>query len=547
MKLFTWKSLVVLFALTIGVVAVHAGSAVVTNGRFTNIYVFPNSDRETWEQHMARLRPADAARFSRASIDKFTSELMAPGWPSYFDALFQYSGIHPPRFFGSGVSPKRCVDAALKDAKNGVLQWDTIRSLSNCHADGMDPSPQVNLIFSPDIKIAKIIPFGTGPDMCTMPGPRAWHAWGVNTPNYTALPTSTLCVADFENFARLLAHEVVETISDPGGAGMGDFGQHELGDNCEDRRGESTTYKGFTLERYWSNFDNNCQPRLDPPAGSVAETWVLGEGSPLRRLTGDVHTLALGVPASRVTSDAVVTQIQLVIQTGGDDLRGGNDNADATLNFTGGNRTTTNINHGRNWQNGQTHAVQLALPSPAPRVSDISGVTIATHFGGGTGGDNWNVDKVALVVSFAAGSSTHAPVPTVVHEWLNASGAPLVRFTGDVHDHTENVAPQDAGRTVRALDLIISSGNDDLRGGSNAGDNCDVTIELTSGRNIVINNVNQSGKWDGWSSHTVPIPLPAGGLHGGDVRAVKLHTRFGGGMGGDNWNVNRIQLRATLQ
>ena len=42
---------------------VNAGSAVVTDGKFTNIYVYRrNSDKETWEQHMAKLRPMDAAK-----------------------------------------------------------------------------------------------------------------------------------------------------------------------------------------------------------------------------------------------------------------------------------------------------------------------------------------------------------------------------------------------------------------------------------------------------------------------------------------------------
>jgi hypothetical protein len=37
------------------------------------------------------------------------------------------------------------------------------------------------------------------------------------------------------------------------------------------------------------------------------------------------------------------------------------------------------------------------------------------------------------------------------------------------------------------------------------------------------------------------------GLKGGDVQSVKVHTGFGGGIGGDNWNVQRIQLKATLK
>src|SRR5215813_7530811 len=85
----------------------EAGSAVVTNGRFTNIYVFPDPDKETWEEHFKKVDPARADQFTRAKIDQYTQELMRPQWPSYFDALVQY-GVHPPRFFGSGVATKSC-------------------------------------------------------------------------------------------------------------------------------------------------------------------------------------------------------------------------------------------------------------------------------------------------------------------------------------------------------------------------------------------------------------------------------------------------------
>ena len=165
-----------------------------------------------------------------------------------------------------------------------------------------------------------------------------------------------------------------------------------------------------------------------------------------------------------------------------------------TLNFSGGQIVTTNINQGREWRNGTTRAVMLNLPSPAPRVSDITGVTITTNFRSGLSGDNWNVDKVALVVSFPAGSTTTGPTPPVVHDWLIPPSAsslpliplPLIRFTGDIHDLTlpVSVPPDDLGRPVTDLKLIISTGNDDLRGGSNPGDNCNVTVQLTSGQSF---------------------------------------------------------------
>ena len=541
------KLLTLVIALSVGIGSAFAGSAVVTDGRFTNVYVYPDPDKETWEQHMALLRPSDAAQFSRAAIDGFTATLMSPAWPSYFDPLVQYSGIHPPGFFGSSVASKDCVDAALKDRNNGVIEWATVRSLANCHISGMDPSPQVNLIFSPDIRLATIpTPFGvgTGPEMCTgATSTIAYHAWGLNTPNFTVLPTSQGCVSNFADFTKHMSHEVVETISDPAGAGMGTIGQDELADNCENKSDGYTTVSGFLLARYWSNFDNDCEPRLDPPAGSISATWVLAQGSPVQRFTGSVHTLNLTVPAARLTTDAQATEVLLVTQTGGDDLRGGSnpgDNANVTLNFTDGSTTTVNVNNGRSWENGQTHAVRLLLPATPMRVSDITGVTISTQFGGGLSGDNWNVDKVALVVAFPTGSITSEPPPKIVHEWLDVSGGPLIRFTGSVHDLVEGVPPQDVGEAVSALDLTISTGNDDLRGGNNAGDNCDVIIELTNGKSIAINNVNAGSNWKDWTDHTVGIPLPNGGLSGGDVASVKLHTGFGGGIGGDNWNVNRI-------
>ena len=335
-------------------------------------------------------------------------------------------------------------------------------------------------------------------------------------------------------------------LSDPGQFGHGAWGGSELGDQCQSI---DISWKGFNVQRYRSDNDNVCWP-LNFPADSSTTTWVLGEGSPKIRFTGDVHVLTLDVPTRRLVTDARATEVQIWIQTGGDDLRGGsnaNDNADVTLTFAGGSTLTSNINAGREWGNGQTHIAELKLPNTAPRVQDVQSATITTHFGGGIGGDNWNVDKVAVMVGFPAGSKTSAPAPIIVDDWLDLSGGPLIRFTGSKHDLTEPVANRDTGKAASALDLIISTGNDDLRGGSNAGDNCDVVIELSNGKSIALNNVNHGSNWQNWTDHTVTIPLPNGGLRGGDVNAVKLHTGFGGGIGGDNWNVQRIQLRATLQ
>ena len=58
------------------------GAAIVTHGKFTNVYVYPNSDRQTWDEHLAALPPSlkPTEDFSRARIDRFTADLMS-GWP----------------------------------------------------------------------------------------------------------------------------------------------------------------------------------------------------------------------------------------------------------------------------------------------------------------------------------------------------------------------------------------------------------------------------------------------------------------------------------
>jgi hypothetical protein len=527
----------------------------VTDGRFTNVYVFPSPSKMTWENYLASLpaseRPANLANFSRQSIDAFTEALMNPAWPSYFGALYQYGGINPPQFFGSYVASQACVDAALKDLNNGVLEEPTIRSLANCHEDGMDPSPQVNLIFSPDIKVGEpAVLTANGPNMCGESGfhPVAYHGFGLNTPNFTVLPTGLGCTNDrFSTFTVSMSHEIVEALSDPAEDAHGADGGDELADQCE--KIAFPNWGNYTVTRYRSDNDNACWPDFIPNSQTL--TWILAEGSPVVRFTGDTHSITLNVPDQRATTTAAASDVQIWIQTGGDDLRGGshlNDDANVVLTFDGGSTLTTNINNGNEWGENQTHFARLTLPAGGLPVDKIRSITLSTQFGGGIDGDNWNVDKVALLVSVPSGTAISALPQAVTEDWLDVSGGPLIRFTGDTHDLLEAVPVlnPDPGPLASALDLIVDTGNDDLRGGGNPGDNADVTFSLRNGTSFTVNNINDGGTWSGWTEHTVSIPLPPAGLRGGDIRSLTLHTGFGGGVGGDNWNVERLQLRATL-
>ena len=96
------------------------------------------------------------------------------------------------------------------------------------------------------------------------------------------------------------------------------------------------------------------------------------------------------------------------------------------------------------------------------------------------------------------------------------------------------------------LNLTITTGGDDLRGGGGAGDNCDVILKLRSGRISRTSNVNRNSRWNNNESHTVQLSFPPG-TRAGDVIELTLHTQFGGGIGGDNWNVNRVVLEADWE
>ncbi len=120
-----------------------------------------------------------------------------------------------------------------------------------------------------------------------------------------------------------------------------------------------------------------------------------------------------------------VTALLVHIGTGGDDLRGGNDNVDVILTYANGRtQTWRNVNGGRRWLDRYAQDISLALERPVA-LEQLKSITLKTRFGGGIGGDNWNVD--ALHVDAVMGNTRR--------NILYQDGTPLVRFTGQVHEY----------------------------------------------------------------------------------------------------------------
>jgi hypothetical protein len=117
----------------------------------------------------------------------------------------------------------------------------------------------------------------------------------------------------------------------------------------------------------------------------------------------------------------IPSEVVATFRTGGDDLRGGNDNVHLVLLLRSGTTVRfDNVNNGRRWADGSIQPISRPLPANV-RPEDIVGVRIETTFGGGWGGDNWNLDELTIVTR----------VNGVNRTILSQRGAPLMRFTGD--------------------------------------------------------------------------------------------------------------------
>lgn len=186
----------------------------------------------------------------------------------------------------------------------------------------------------------------------------------------------------------------------------GDLGAHE---------------EDMEIHVYDPNYPNEIQTLKPDP---VTQTWYY-TGKDRRWLTYFVdrkyrpHTPP-NIDTGPAPVEGKVHRLLVEILTGGDDLRGGNDNLDIEVSFFGKPpQRFDNVNNSRRWVDNYAQTVELDLREPVDR-RELRSLKLLTRFGGGIGGDNWNVDRV--VVKAVEG-------PHVV-ELAEVEGTPWVRFTG---------------------------------------------------------------------------------------------------------------------
>lgn len=138
----------------------------------------------------------------------------------------------------------------------------------------------------------------------------------------------------------------------------------------------------------------------------------------------------LRISASSYPADGKVHELVLEIRTGGDDLRGGNDNVNVNVVLKNGTREKhPNVNNGGRWIGNYCETVTLRMRNPV-KLDEIDCIEVQTTFGGGIGGDNWNMDHLRIMANIGGQGE---------RQIFEQSGSPLQRFDGNNHPYKARV------------------------------------------------------------------------------------------------------------
>ena len=113
------------------------------------------------------------------------------------------------------------------------------------------------------------------------------------------------------------------------------------------------------------------------------------------------------------------------------------------------------------------------------------------------------------------------------------------RFTGDSKNLEVLIPPQAQPGFVNEIVADIKTGGDDLR----ADDNLNIEIHYKDGDKQFINGVNGSVRW-GNNTENVETLVLKKAVRPEDILEITMSTTAGGGIGGDNWNMNSVVFRA---
>ncbi|PHK02228.1 hypothetical protein VF10_38655, partial [Nostoc linckia z13] len=141
---------------------------------------------------------------------------------------------------------------------------------------------------------------------------------------------------------------------------------------------------------------------------------------------GFLSVVNAGNSYTNTSSNATAAKLTFKIETltGGDDLRGGNDNLNVLIRLKirpVRNIAINNLNNRENWANFTEKTVTKTITAAPFTFDDIEDIVLRHTGGGGIGADNWYLDKLKITLTIAG--ETRVLVDQV--------GAPIHYFKGD--------------------------------------------------------------------------------------------------------------------
>jgi hypothetical protein len=260
-------------------------------------------------------------------------------------------------------------------------------------------------------------------------------------------------------------------------------------------------------------------------------------GDPLVRLTGSMPTEAFAMPncPTVVPAGPTFSQIEFVIVTGSDDLRG-DSSANAVIQAPNGSTIqviTLKAQNQSGWNNNSTHDLVFALNPPQP-ISQLQNIliTLTSHDSFGESDDNWNVQSVNITV-FNPGQPAQC--------LINSGGDPLARLTNNAPTLTLTTpsctpAPPPTAK-FNQIEFNITTGGDDLRGDSSA----TATLQFNGSSPSFTLKAQSDPSWDNNTDHDKVFALnslqPLSAF--GNI-TITLTSHNGFGESDDNWNVQNV-------
>jgi hypothetical protein len=283
------------------------------------------------------------------------------------------------------------------------------------------------------------------------------------------------------------------------------------------------------------------------------------------------------IQPSRVLNDGVVVaptvvvapksdnKIDIDFKTGGDNLEVKSFQENLEIRIIVQNKPDVillDANKNQNWPNNSIRRVSISLPIDvtADEIKEIhlyrkhrNNIKYVWELGEK---DNWNLETINAVATIVTDGVKKKfefeKMTSVVY------GKPLYRFTYDSNNNdTEgnfckrilnlksNVLPPAVNANVPVqiakLELNIGTGGDDLRGGN---DNCNVVFTFNSNpRKIQLSNVFNRRPLGGFTEKSITKDIPnSQTLDINDIKTVEIHHTGGGGIGADNWDIDKVKI-----